>query len=275
MLSRIVDQPWPVLAVSILVLWLASWIGARSFTRFRAAEDAASAYYDIILGATLGLLSLIIGFSFSMAINHYDQRKGYENAEANAIRTAYLRADLLEPADAAEVRAAIGNYLGERIAYYDARDDAALGQIDVRTNQTEAELWSAVRASGTLQPLVVLGINEMMNARGSSEASWSNRISLEAWILMAAIAICGNVLIGYGARKFSARTVPILILPTVVVISISLYLIDDIDSPRGGIITVTPVNLRLLADALSDPSHPLVPDARLLTAMPPVGAPPP
>jgi hypothetical protein len=274
MMSSLVDQPWPVLAVSVLVLWLASWIGARSFTRFRAAEDAASAYYDIILGATLGLLSLIIGFSFSMAINHYDQRKGFENAEANTIRTAYLRADLLEPADAVKMRAVIGGYLGQRIAYYDARDEAELRQIDIRTTQTEAELWSAVRVSGASHPLVVLGINDMMSARGSSEASWSNRISLEAWILMAAIAICGNVLIGYGARKFSSRTVPILILPTVVVISISLYLIDDIDSPRGGIITVTPVNLRLLADSLSDPSHPLVPDARLSTAMPPVGAPP-
>jgi hypothetical protein len=269
-MSSLVDQPWPVLAVSILVLWLASWIGARSFIWLRAAEDAASAFYDIILGATLGLLSLIIGFSFSMAISHYDQRKGYENAEANAIRTAYLRADLLAPADAAKIRAVIGSYLGQRIAYYEA-SDRQLPQIAARTTQLEAELWSAVRVSGTSHPLVVLGFNDMVNARGNAEASWSNRISLEAWTLMAVIAICGNALIGYGARKFSSRTIPILILPTVVVISISLYLIDDIDSPRSGIISVGPENLRLLADSLSDPSHPLVPDARLSATMQTVG----
>ena len=87
---------------------------------------------------------------------------------------------------------------------------------------------------------------------------------------MAAIAICGNALVGYGARKFSSRTIPILILPTVFVISISLYLIDDIDSPRSGLIAVGPQNLRLLADSLSDRSHPLVPDARLSTTIPSV-----
>jgi hypothetical protein len=269
-MSNLVDQPWPVLAASILTLWLASWIGARGFTRLHATEDAASAYYDIILGATLGLLSLIIGFSFSMAINHYDQRKNYENGEANTIRTAYLRADLLAPADAAKVRGVIGDYLGQRIAFYEARDEEQLRQIDARTTQLEAELWSAVRVSGASQPLVVFGVNDMLSARGNAEASWSNRISLEAWILMAAIAICGNVLIGYGARKFSPRTVPILILPTVVVISISLYLIDDIDSPRGGIITVAPENLRLLSESLSNLAHPLVPDARLSMPTPSV-----
>jgi len=85
---------------------------------------------------------------------------------------------------------------------------------------------------------------------------------------MAAIAICGNTLVGYGARKFSPKTIPILILPPVFVISISLYLIDDIDSPRAGLIAVGPENLRVLAASLSDPSHPLVPDARLSTTAP-------
>jgi hypothetical protein len=70
--------------------------------------------------------------------------------------------------------------------------------------------------------------------------------------LLGAIAICGNVLVGYGARTFSARTIPILILPPVFLISISLYLIDDIDSPRSGLISVGPENLRLLSAALTD-----------------------
>jgi hypothetical protein len=43
----------------------------------------------------LTLLALIIGFSFSMAVSRYDQRKSYEEAEANAIGTEYARADLL------------------------------------------------------------------------------------------------------------------------------------------------------------------------------------
>lgn len=249
-MSHLMDQPWHVLAISLIVLWLAAWIGARAFTRLRAEEDAASAYYNIILGATLTLLSLLIGFSFSMAINHYDQRKSYESGEANAIRTAYLRTDLLPPADAATVRTLIGSYLEQRILFYEAAEETDLRSVNSRTGQLQADLWATIRASGTSVPLVVIAVNDMLNARSSAEAAWSNRISLEAWTLLAVIAICGNALVGHGARKFSSRTIPILLLPTVFVISMALYLIDDIDSPRGGIIAVGPENLRLLADSL-------------------------
>src|SRR5215469_8998621 len=99
-MSTFIDQPWPVLGVAVVTLWLSAWVGAHAFRRSQGAEDAAADYYRIILGATLTLLSLVIGFSFSMAISHYDQRKSYESGEANAIRTAYLRADLLPTADA-------------------------------------------------------------------------------------------------------------------------------------------------------------------------------
>jgi hypothetical protein len=57
------------------------------------------------------LLGLIIGFSFSMATSRYDQRKNYEEAEANAIGTEYVRADLLPAADAATVRTLLRKYL--------------------------------------------------------------------------------------------------------------------------------------------------------------------
>lgn len=270
-MSYLVDRPWPVLAVSIVALWLSAWVGANAM-RSRASEDAASVYYDIILGATLTLLSLIIGFTFSMAIGHYDQRKGYESAEANAVRTAYLRADLLPPAAASSLRASIGQYLEQRILFYEATEESELVPITARTDELQADLWSTIRASGTSVPLAVVAVNDMLNARSSAEASWANRISLEAWTLMAAIAICGNALVGYGARKFSPKTIPILILPPVFVISISLYLIDDIDSPRSGLIAVGPENLLVLTAALSDPSHPLVPDARLSTALPRIDA---
>jgi hypothetical protein len=61
--------------------------------------------FNIISGAMLTLLGLIIGFTFSMALSRYDQRKTFEEAEANAITTQYVRADFLPAADAAKVRA--------------------------------------------------------------------------------------------------------------------------------------------------------------------------
>jgi hypothetical protein len=77
-------------------------------------EDAAREDRDFIVGATSTLLALIIGFSFSMAIERYDLRKNYEEAEANAIGTEYVRADLLSIDDAAGVRAPLKDYLDQR-----------------------------------------------------------------------------------------------------------------------------------------------------------------
>jgi len=59
--------------------------------RYPSVSDEQNEDLSVILAATLTLLALIIGFSFSMATNRYDQRKNFEEAEANAIGTELLR----------------------------------------------------------------------------------------------------------------------------------------------------------------------------------------
>jgi hypothetical protein len=63
----------------------------------------------------LTLLVLLIGFSFSMAVNRYDQRKSYEAEEANAIGTEYVRARLLLSTDSEKLRELLGSYLDQRV----------------------------------------------------------------------------------------------------------------------------------------------------------------
>ena len=58
-----------------------------------------------------------------MAIERYDQRKNYEEAEANAIGTEYVRADLLPAGETAKVQALLRDYLDQRILFYKARDE--------------------------------------------------------------------------------------------------------------------------------------------------------
>jgi hypothetical protein len=247
------DHPLLFLALACFVLWFAAWIGAAFFKgRHRLAEDVREDF-DLILTATLTLLGLIIGFSFSMATSRYDQRKNYEEEEANAIGTEYLRADLLPSADAANVRALLRAYLEQRILFYKTRDKQRLLQINAKTAQLQGELWSAVRAPAASQPtpmvaLAVSGMNDVLNAQGYTQAAWWNRIPLEAWALMVGIAICCNALVGYGARRAEAEGLLMVVLP--IVVSIAFYLIADIDSPHGGVISVQPQNLVSLAQSL-------------------------
>jgi hypothetical protein len=235
---------------SVLVLWLASQLGA-SLRRRRPLKDDQREDFNVIQAATLTLLGLIIGFSFSMAIGRYDQRKNYEEAEANAIGTEYVRAGLLPPADAATVRAQLRKYTDLRILFYRTRWRGPLQQINADTAKLQDEMWSAVETPALAQPtpvmaLVVSGMNDVLNSQGYTQAAWWNRIPISAWGLLIITAVCCNVLVGYGAHGAAVRL--LMVLPLVV--SISFLLIADIDAPRGGVIHVTPQNLASLYQSL-------------------------
>jgi hypothetical protein len=252
-MSQVIKYPLVVLALSLVVLWLAVRIGAALRTGRRGLEQHEREDYGLIMAAILTLLGLIIGFSFSMAITRYDQRKNLEEEEANAIGTEYVRADLLPAADAAKVRALLLKYLDQRILFYETRDDLELQKINTVTKELQNELWSAVEAPAEARPTPVLavvlaGMNDVLNSQGYTQAAWWNRIPSAAWGLMIAIAVCCNVLIGYGAHGRETRAMLLLILPLVV--SISFYLIADIDSPRGGMVRVRPQNLVSLSQSL-------------------------
>ena len=236
--------PLLVFAMSFLLLSLAAAVGDIVRSKIHPLVEEERDDFGIILSATLTLLGLLIGFSFSMAISRYDQRKNYEEAEANAIGTEYVRADLLPPGDRARVRELLRMYVDERVLFYTTRDRGRLAKINTDTAELQNELWAAVRPAATGQPtavvaLVISGMNDVLNSQGYTQAAWWNRIPLAAWALMAAIAICCNLLVGYGARRRDWHI--FLILPMAV--SLAFFLISDIDSPRGGAIRVAPHNL--------------------------------
>lgn len=258
------DFPILVLLTAAVMLWLATWIGGGLLGRLRTLDDASRPNYAAVVGATLTLLGLIIGFTFSMAISRYDQRKNYEEAEANAIGTEFVRADLLPAADAHRVRALLTDYVDLRIRDYECRDKVEIRRLKEQTSRLQGQLWSAVRAPAISQPnpvtaLAVSGMNDVLNSQGYTQAAWWNRIPRSAWWLMAATASAGCALVGYGARAFKIEASFIWVLPAV--ISISFFLIADIDNPRSGLIRVTPQNLIDVAQSMrasvTNPADPL------------------
>jgi hypothetical protein len=206
---------------------------------------------SIVINASLTLLALIIGFSFSMAVSRYDQRKNYEEEEANAIGTEYVRADLLPTADAAKVRQLLEQYLDQRLLFYTIRNPRQLGQVDGETAKLQTEMWSTVQVAATARPtppvaFAVSGMNDVLNTQGYTQASWWNRLPVGAWSLMVLLAICCSLLLGYSAH----RRVSLLFTVLPLVVAIAFFLIADIDSPRRGVIRVHPQNLISFAHSL-------------------------
>ena len=189
-----------------------------------------------------------------MAIDRHDQRETLEEAEANAIGTEYLRADLLPSTSATATKTLLNEYLDQRIIFYSRQSNANLRELSLKSDNTKQALWNEVllvarvNQSNTMA-LVVSGMNDVFNAQGYVQASWWARIPATAWVLMAAIAICANLIVGFGARNFKKNIVLFMIFPFV--IAISFFLIADIDSPRGGVIRIEPRNLLELKNSLN------------------------
>ena len=181
-----------------------------------------------------------------MAIARYDLRQNYEEAEANAIGTEFLRADLLPGATAEKIKGLLNDYLDQRILFYSKQDQETTKEITQRTNALEKALWNELLPIARTQStptvaLAIAGMNDVINSRGYTQAAWWNRIPVAAWWLMAVIAIGANMLVGFGARNFRSNVGLFMIFPAMV--SIAFFLIADIDSPRGGIIRIDPRNL--------------------------------
>jgi hypothetical protein len=250
-MDHIVNIPFFIFPFSFVMLWLSTLIGTSLRKWLRPLEEEEYHDFDLIEAAALTLLGLMIGFTFSMAVSRYDQRKTYEAEEANAIGTEWVRADLLPAADAARVRELLKNYVDQRVLFYESRDERELRRIDTYTAQLQSELWSAVHAAAAANPtpivaLAVSGMNDVLNSQGYTQAAWWNRIPFAARLLLVTIAIGCNLLIGYGVHR--KNRLLLVVLPLAV--SISFFLISDIDSPRAGLIYVVPQNLVSLSQSM-------------------------
>jgi hypothetical protein len=244
------SSPMTFFAIALIVQGIAVYVGDFLRKRAQQLRQDERHDFDTVRTATMTLLALIIGFTFSMAVSRYDQRKALEEAEANAVGTEYLRVDLLPDDLGVQAKALLRNYLDQRIEYYENDDE----RVDRGTAVSQGELWTAVVSAAAKQPtpvvaLAISGMNDVLNSQGYTQAAWRNRIPIGGWAMMGVMAICCNILVGYGERRRGGAIV--FILP--IVVSIAFFLIADLDSPRGGTIRVHPENLHALERSLKAP----------------------
>lgn len=237
----------------VILLWagavLGGWLRAQRQHVF--ADEVSS--FKTLESAVLALLGLLLGFTFSMGVSRYDQRKNLEIAEANDISVLWHRtATLPEPVRSAE-QTLLRQYTPVRLDFLRAgTDEDRINRSLRQTAALQASMWKAAGEYATTQrdPVTQGFLAVLGDATGITEsrtAAFENRIPITAWGMLLFIAFAGSVLvgIGIGTRSQALR----LVLPVVVAAALSLTL--DLDSPRSGLIRVHQHSLERVQDEIA------------------------
>jgi hypothetical protein len=249
---------WAIMLGSALLIFASSEAGFRlSRTRGPAVDGKDP---SVLLETTaFTLLALLLGFSFAMALGRYDGRRATLLREANAINTTFLRGDLLDAKTASAVRADLGAYVAQRLAF--ARADAQPEQrsiADAKSTEIQRDMWKlAAQAAGrdprsTTIPLFVAALNDTINAGTEERAVLTNHIPdvVIVWLLL--IALIASFMMGYGFGRQGAHAVLFKAIFAVMV-ALVFGLVLDLDRPQRGIIRVNLAPLQTVQRTMEAP----------------------
>jgi hypothetical protein len=189
------------------------------------------------LSAVLGLMALLIAFTFSLALARYEERRALVVVEANALGTAWLRTSLL--ASPQPVRAAMRAYGEARLDF--GRGAADPAELARRTEALQAALWRATIAAlqpdrhTALVPAVLTPINEAFDTATTRKAEGAARIPARVLLTLIVYALAVALVLGYAAPD-ARRRIPGYALFAMLTLSTTLIL--DLDQPGAGTIQV-------------------------------------
>jgi hypothetical protein len=242
----------------LLLLVCATFAGLLLRARYRESVERESGSLKTLEGAVLALLGLLLGFTFSMAVSRYDQRKQLEITEANNLGTLWLRTSLLSDGGRAAERDLLRRYLPVRIAFLTAgTDEQALLQDQQQTGALQAEMWRVANAEANARrdpatALFVAALNDSIDVTETRTAALENRIPTTAWAMLLFLGAVASLIVGTGLQ--SRSIILRVLLP--VVLAAALALVYDLDSPRSGLIRVHQQSMVRLQDSLRSAQTP-------------------
>ena len=231
-----------IFLVGLAVIFAASeigWqVGAR--TSFQGTRNVST-----LESAILGLLALMIGFTFAMALSRFDARRNAVVNEANSIETAALRARLLPEPHRTQALQALREYTTIRLEVVNTRDPyLALKAIVDRSNALQETLWQqamAVAQNDKAQVptgMFIQSLNEMINNQGNHLAALRNTVPNIVILMLFGVAATAGAFAGYASGLDERRKrLPVYLVGLLVWTIILLIL--DLDRPIAGFVRVS------------------------------------
>ncbi|HEU4517033.1 MAG TPA: hypothetical protein VFR77_06990 [Steroidobacteraceae bacterium] len=236
-----------ILLLMVLALEAGFRIGTRAQSR---TSEVARSQVEGMQTSLLGVLALMLGFTFSIALERFNGRSEAVVDEANAIGTAYLRSGLLAESERAEVHAIFSEYADVRARTVTLAwgHTAQRAPLNAEAQRLQGRLWEHAAASSRAAPspattgLYVQALNEMIDAHTTLTAQVDRHVpELVLVLLFSAFVVSGGI-IGYSAGLAGHRPSRATFVMVALVVML-MFMIMDLDRPRRGIIQVSPQSL--------------------------------
>jgi hypothetical protein len=240
-------QMGSLVAVGLFVVMMLSVEVGRRVGRQRYATDKDS-FADGLgaaEGAIFALLGLLIAFTFSGAASRFEERRHLITQEANDIGTAWLRIDLLPPADQPAMRDLFRRYTDLRIAAYErVRDEASTVAKSAAAQRLQGEIWQ-LAVAGVRKPeaspgaaqVLLPSLNAMFDIVTTRNTATRNHPPLAIYLLLGVLCAVGSMLFGYsiGPSRNPNWTHRLAFAG---IMALAIYVILDLEFPRRGLIRI-------------------------------------
>lgn len=228
----------------LFIALLLSIEAGRRLGRQRLARypEGATAGTGVVDGAIFGLFGLLVAFTFSGAASRFDARRAMIAQEANDIGTSYLRVDLLPAAAQPAMRGLFRDYVESRLAVYGKLPDVEAAEAElVRSARIQSEIWKIAMAAAAAKgdpattTLITTALNAMIDITTTRTMSARMHPPLIIFLMLCGLAVACAVLVGHGMAGEKRRNW-VYVIAFAGIISLTVYVILDIEFPRFGLI---------------------------------------
>ncbi|HNP36703.1 MAG TPA: hypothetical protein PKK10_12700 [Woeseiaceae bacterium] len=253
-----INSPLIVGILSVLLL-LAIEVGFRLGLRINHdVNDSIKSQINTIQASLLGVLALLLGFTFSLALQRYDSRSVAVIDEANSIGTTYLRTELLPEPIRIKTKELLFRYIELRAsAGLESLDQVAVRNDLLRQSQALHNLlWQQAMLAAAQDPgpvssgLFIQSLNEMIDAFSTRQAALDRHVpEVVLFLLLGTLVLTGS-LVGY-ASGVAGQRASFATYVLVLLIVLLVFIIIDLDRPRRGLIEIPQDSILELQKQLS------------------------
>jgi hypothetical protein len=248
----------PLAGVVLLLLGtmlLAAFAGHASrlmMNRRPKTQDEEHSQEGYLVGSMLGTLALLMAFSFSMALNRYEERRHLVIQEANAIGTSFLRAQLLDEPHRTRLSTLLVAYTDNRIALGTGKHAGFDRQLAINDGLL-TDIWAAVLAArdsanahGIATP-VLITFNELIDLDTERKVARQVRVPAPVLLLLYGFLILIALVLGYVLEERRARLGAFALFA---LLSLYMGIVVDLNRPTSGYVQESQEPMLMLQRAL-------------------------